>query len=650
MKRRERFTSAKLFLLILAFSCCSFALKANQAQAVTRADIISVATAELGYKEKASNSQLDSKEANAGSANYTKYERDLGVPNGQAWCAFFLWWCYQEAGVPTDAYPKSGAVYTCAQWHMSNGTWHYRNSGYVPKAGDSIVLGSLTTHIGMVEYVDSVNKKVCTIEGNSSGMVTRRSYDLSSTHVVGYCTIDLEDGDLSSTASSTAVEATPTATPDPANPGWPYEIPTKTLKKGSVGEDVKWVQYFMNSCFSDALSVDGDFGKITAASVKVFKKAYGFNSANATVGTKVSGKMLEVWNYFKENGKVPNVTSTSSDDSDSNTKTANESLTNKKSDYLSSKLKNMAYSKTPYGQHGSLKVWGNKVVDRNGMAFQLKGVSSYGINWEAGSNYVSDAVVHELRDKWGANCFRIAMYTENENGYCATDVASQKRMLKTIDKGVKAAKKYGMYVIIDWHTLSDGSPLKHVNDALGFFNTVSRKYAKYGNVIYEICNEPNNDSSWAQVKKYANRVIPVIRNNNKDALVICGTPEWCQDVDIVARSPLKYGNVVYSVHFFAATHGNYHRNKVKVAYKKKLPMICSQCSACESSGNGKLDKDSANKWMKLLNKCGIGYCVWSLSNGADTPSLLNSSCTKITDFEASDLSSMGLWTVEQLSK
>ena len=119
------------------------------------------------------------------------------------------------------------------------------------------------------------------------------------------------------------------------------------------------------------------------------------------------------------------------------------------------------HTKTPVSKHGRLKVKGTKLVDKNGKAVQLQGVSSHGINWDVGEPFVNEAALKTLRDKWGANCFRVAMYTEDYNGYCVTDAASRKKLLKTIDIAVKAGKKLGMYVIIDWHVLNDQTPKKH---------------------------------------------------------------------------------------------------------------------------------------------------------------------------------------------
>lgn len=91
----------------------------------------------------------------------------------------------------------------------------------------------------------------------------------------------------------------------------------------------------------------------------------------------------------------------------------------------------------------------------------------------------------------------------------------QERSLELLEKGVDICIKLDMYVIIDWHVLNPrATPSKYTNEAKSFFETVSKRYAKYPNVIYEICNEPNGGASWSSnIKPYAEKIIPVIRKN-----------------------------------------------------------------------------------------------------------------------------------------
>lgn len=308
-----------------------------------------------------------------------------------------------------------------------------------------------------------------------------------------------------------------------------------------------------------------------------------------------------------------------------------------------------AAEKTPYSMHGKLKIKNGLVVDKNNKPFQLKGVSSHGINWDVGYPYVNKASLQTLRDKWGANCFRVAMYTEEYNGYCNTDSNSKKQLLSTIDTAVKSAKSLGMYVIIDWHILSDGNPNNHKKAAKVFFKNMSSKYKKYGNVLYEICNEPNG-VPWSKVKSYANYVIPAIRENASN-IIIVGTPNWCQDVDIASKSKITgYKNIAYSLHFYAATHKDDYRKKLQIAVNNKLPVICTEFSGCDASGNGGVDETSANAWIKLLDKNHIGYVCWSLSNKNETASLLKPSTKRTSNYKNSDLSQMGKWLVKKYNK
>ena len=150
-------------------------------------------------------------------------------------------------------------------------------------------------------------------------------------------------------------------------------------------------------------------------------------------------------------------------------------------------------AKTPLARHGRLSVKGVDLVDQSQKKFQLRGVSTHGINWDVGSPYVNEAAFRTLRDDWGVNAIRLAMYTSEYNGYCS---GGDKKALRTkVEEGVQYATKLGMYVIIDWHILSDGNPKQHIKEAKRFFATMAAKYKKQKNVLYEICNEPNG-CSW----------------------------------------------------------------------------------------------------------------------------------------------------------
>ena len=143
-----------------------------------------------------------------------------------------------------------------------------------------------------------------------------------------------------------------------------------------------------------------------------------------------------------------------------------------------------AGSATPYGQ---LKVVGNQLCGSNGQAVQLKGMSSHGLQWYG--HYMNRDSIKYMKENWGANVVRAAMYTE-ERGY----ISNPSLMKSRTKEVVQAAIDEGIYVIIDWHILSDGNPNVHREEAKLFFEEMARTYKDYPNVIYEICNEPNGVS------------------------------------------------------------------------------------------------------------------------------------------------------------
>lgn len=297
---------------------------------------------------------------------------------------------------------------------------------------------------------------------------------------------------------------------------------------------------------------------------------------------------------------------------------------------------------------GRLHVKGTKLVDKKGHEVQLRGVSTHGLSWYP--QYVNDKCFAQLHDKWGANVVRLAMYTEEYNGYCSGDAKNRSDLKKLIKKGVRLAKKHKMYVIVDWHILSDGNPNSHKKEAKAFFREMSREFKGYNNVIYEICNEPNNGTSWKEIKSYARSVISTIRKNDKKAVIVVGTPTWSQDVDQAAAAPMKGENLMYALHFYAATHKADLRNKMTAAINKGLPVFVTEYGICDASGNGAIDKEEANRWVQTMDEYGVSYIAWNLSNKQESSSIIKSSCPKVSGFKKSELSDEGRWLYHLLRK
>lgn len=289
--------------------------------------------------------------------------------------------------------------------------------------------------------------------------------------------------------------------------------------------------------------------------------------------------------------------------------------------------------------HGALSVNGTNLTDQNGDPVQLYGMSTHGIAWFP--QYVNYDAFRTLRDDWNTNCVRLALYSDEYNGYSSG--GDQEALKDLVKNGIDYATDLGMYVIVDWHVLNDQDPNVHKEDAISFFREISSLYSSHTNILYEICNEPNGYATWDSVKSYANEVIPVIRENDGDAVILVGSPTWSQDIDQAAASPLEFDNIMYTLHFYAATHTDDLRNRLETCVNNGLPVFVSEFGMCDASGNGRNDFSQAAKWMELLDKYHISFFCWSLANKAETCCVLDPGCEKTSDWTENDLSESGLW-------
>lgn len=289
--------------------------------------------------------------------------------------------------------------------------------------------------------------------------------------------------------------------------------------------------------------------------------------------------------------------------------------------------------------HGALKVKDGKLLDQNGAPIRLYGMSTHGIS--KFPQFVTEETFRTLRDDFGTNCVRLALYTAEDAGYCTNGDRSM--INNYVLNGINHATNLGMYVIVDWHILSDGNPNIYKEQAKEFFTWVSSSYGGYTNIIYEICNEPNGAGSWSEVKAYADEIIPVIRNNDPDAVILVGTPNWCQDIESALNDPLPYENIMYTMHFYAATHKDSLRRHLIKCADAGLPIFVSEFGTCEASGNGFNDFDSAREWLDALDKYNISCMCWNLANKDESSSIISASSDAVSGWSDNELKESGKW-------
>jgi len=283
--------------------------------------------------------------------------------------------------------------------------------------------------------------------------------------------------------------------------------------------------------------------------------------------------------------------------------------------------------------HGQLSVRGTQLVDAQGEPIVLRGMSfGWHVWWP---QFWNAEAVKWLKDDWQCTVLRGAMGIEPAGGYLQSPETS-KKLVKTV---VDACIANGVYVIIDWH---DHHATAHVRQSKAFFVEMARMYGKHPNVIYEIYNEPERES-WDEVKAYSETLIKAIREVDPDNIILVGSPHWDQDVHIAADDPITgVTNIMYTLHFYAATHKQWLRDRGDYALKKGLPLFVSEYGGCEASGNGPLNMEEWNAWIEWMEARKISWCKWSISDKNETCSVLVPRAKATGGWPTSDLKPSGI--------
>ncbi|WP_416519090.1 cellulase family glycosylhydrolase [Streptomyces achromogenes] len=292
---------------------------------------------------------------------------------------------------------------------------------------------------------------------------------------------------------------------------------------------------------------------------------------------------------------------------------------------------------TPVGVNGQLHVCGVNLCNQYNRPIQLRGMSTHGIQWFA--KCYNNAALDALAKDWKSDLLRVAMYVQ-EDGY-ETDPAG---FTSRVNGLVDMAEARGMYALIDFHTLTPGDPNYNLDRAKTFFASVAARNAAKKNVIYEIANEPNG-VSWTAIKNYAEQVIPVIRAADPDAVVIVGTRGWSSlgvsdgsNETEVVNNPVNATNIMYTFHFYAASHKDNYRATVSRA-ASKLPLFVTEFGTVSATGGGTMDRSSTTAWLDLLDQLKISYANWTYSDANESSAAL-----KPGTCDGSDYSSSGVLT------
>ncbi len=317
-----------------------------------------------------------------------------------------------------------------------------------------------------------------------------------------------------------------------------------------------------------------------------------------------------------------------------------------------------ATAETPYDKYGDIQI---KTVDgkeqictEDGTPVQLKGMSTFGLQWDQGYWVLNDDAFDVLANDWECDIIRLAMYV-SEGGYHDHPAA----LLERVETGIELATERGMYVLVDWHILNGdtknpGSAYcleagidlpqyasikaehpEYTGPQL-FFAYLSDKYGDQGNVLFETANEPNGNGGesnaaevWSDVLlPYHQSVVDAIREYDADEtpnIVICGTDNWSQFVNAPIGNPVvdpavedgESAQIAYTFHFYSGTHdtgdSTWLKDKITDAMENGLAVFCTEWGTSESSGDGGPYIDYSIAWINFMEENNISWCSWSLA-------------------------------------
>ncbi|WPO79030.1 glycoside hydrolase family 5 protein [Flavobacterium sp. KACC 22761] len=291
-------------------------------------------------------------------------------------------------------------------------------------------------------------------------------------------------------------------------------------------------------------------------------------------------------------------------------------------------------------KHGQLSVKGTQLVDQNNEPIVLRGLS---FGWHSmWPRFYNEKAVSWLKKDFNCNVVRAAVGIELGEWSYMKDPQFAKEKLEAVING---AIKSDIYVVIDWHSHNI-----NLKEASVFFEEMSRKYAKYPNIIYEVFNEPDYETWW-EVKTYAEEIIRIIRENDPNNVILVGCPRWDQDINLPADDPIVgYSNIMYTMHFYAATHGKELRDRTDAAIKKGLPVFVSESAGMEASGDGPLNMKAWQEYIDWMETRKISWITWSVSDKDETCSILKKSAKSEGKWKDEDLKQSGIKVREFLRK
>ncbi|WP_369371776.1 glycoside hydrolase family 5 protein [Promicromonospora sp. Populi] len=301
---------------------------------------------------------------------------------------------------------------------------------------------------------------------------------------------------------------------------------------------------------------------------------------------------------------------------------------------------------TPVAANGQLRVCGVRLCNQQGTQIQLRGMSTHGTQWY--SQCVTNASLDTLANDWGADVVRISTYVQ-EGGY----ETNPQRFTALVNEYIDKLTARGVYAIVDWHMLDPGDPNFNLQRAKTFFTAIAQRNNGNNNIIYEVANEPNG-VSWQTIKGYHEQIIPVIRAQDPDAVILLGTRAWSSlgvsdgaNESEVVNNPVNASNVMYTFHFYAASHGQEYLDALSRA-ADRIPVFITEFGTQNYAGEGANDFNMSQRYLNLAASKKISWVNWNFSDDHRSGAVLTEGSCASGSFGTGNLKEAGRWIRDQI--
>lgn len=269
-----------------------------------------------------------------------------------------------------------------------------------------------------------------------------------------------------------------------------------------------------------------------------------------------------------------------------------------------------------------IRIQGNKFVDQQGKETIFRGIAFSDPNKLQKAGHWNEEYFKTAYE-WGANIIRIPVHP------IWWRAQGTQNYLTLLDQGIQWAKKYNLFVIIDWHSIGnlktelfqDTIYDTDMKETLTFWRTIANRYKDEPIVVfYEIYNEPTTyngqlgEMTWTEWKSIANQIIKLIFAFDKKAIPLVGGFNWAYDLTPVNYDPIDIPGIAYTVHPYPQKRSEPWEIQWDIDFgfvKDKYPVFATEFGF-EKKGFIPFigDENYGRHIIDYFNKKGISWTVW----------------------------------------